>query len=343
MSGLLLCAPRARGATPEEFRATLAKLYEPFTKTDPNDPVFALKARDGYYFLAAELRSYSVGPFWGAQAEQASTATKNQDPLPVIVEFHRTLAKNRTQLIVVPVPGKCALYPDKLDPKFTPEPRLDTAHQEFYALLAKEGVEVIDLVPALRELRRNGGAAHCRQDTHWSPAAVKLAAAQIAERVRKQAWYAAAPRKKAVVQTRTSDELGDLARSLKEPGVTPEKLTVQEVSADGAPVDSDRQSPLILMGDSHTLVYHTPIEGGIAVANAGLADALCAELGIVPDLIGVQAGGANQPRVTLARRRDNLAGKQCVVWCFSAREFTECSEGWKDGKLIPVIREAAAK
>jgi hypothetical protein len=40
-------------------------------------------------------------------------------------------------------------------------------------------------------------------------------------------------------------------------------------------------------------------------------------------------------RINLARRRDNLAGKRCVVWCMVARDFTESSQGWFP---VPVVR-----
>jgi hypothetical protein len=44
--------------------------------------------------------------------------------------------------------------------------------------------------------------------------------------------------------------------------------------------------------------------------------------------------GANIPRTDLARRRDNLAERKCLVWCFTVREFT-ASAGWFK---IPVVR-----
>ena len=44
--------------------------------------------------------------------------------------------------------------------------------------------------------------------------------------------------------------------------------------------------------------------------------------------------GATPARINLLRRKDNLAGKKLVIWCFSAREFTEAAGGWR---LVPVI------
>ena len=69
---------------------------------------------------------------------------------------------------------------------------------------------------------------------------------------------------------------------------------------------------------------------------AGLADHLARELGFPVDLLGVRGSGSTTARITLLRRRDNVAGKKLVVWCFSAREFTESFSGWR---RVQVIRQ----
>ena len=93
-----------------------------------------------------------------------------------------------------------------------------------------------------------------------------------------------------------------------------------------------RESPILLLGDSHTLVFHAGED--MHGAGAGLADQLALELGFPVDVIGVRGSGATPARINLMRRQDNLAGKKLVIWCFSAREFTEASGGWR---LVPVI------
>jgi len=37
--------------------------------------------------------------------------------------------------------------------------------------------------------------------------------------------------------------------------------------------------------------------------------------------------GSTAARRSLSRRKDNLAGKKLVIWCFSTREFTQ-GQGW---------------
>jgi alginate O-acetyltransferase complex protein AlgJ len=48
--------------------------------------------------------------------------------------------------------------------------------------------------------------------------------------------------------------------------------------------------------------------------------------------------GSTAARRSLARRKDNLAGKKLVIWCFSTREFTQ-GQGWAK---IQIIKPPAA-
>ena len=129
---------------------------------------------------------------------------------------------------------------------------------------------------------------------------------------------------------------GDLARLLGDASVPKEALGLRFVGAEGAPgepVPPDRASPLLLLGDSHTLVFH---EGGdMHARGAGLSDQLALELGFAVDLVGVRGSGATPARINLARRKDGLAGKKLVVWVFGARELTEAAQGWAK---VPVVR-----
>lgn len=319
------------------------------------DGVWAKQGIDGFCFIKGELRAYSVGVFWGpaaakaaayqpppppADADPAARAKAlrrlaRRDPMPAIVSFNRQLKKAGIELVLLPVPGKVAIYPDKLDPGAPSGKRLDLHHKAFYAALRAAGVNVLDIADDMLAMRAEGTAAHCRQDTHWSPQAVRSAAARLAAIVRKQPWYASAPRAEIKVTRSTIAIRGDIvANMLKDVTLPKEKLQIEVVSVGGKAInDRARRSPLVLMGDSHALVYHDP---QLLAARAGLADLLCAELRLGSiDLLGVMGSGANAGRLALARRRDNLAGKKCVIWCISAREFTESPGGWHD---VPVIR-----
>lgn len=306
-----------------------------------------LAGSDGWLFLANELRHVGVGRFWGASAAAVSQATKPQDadPLPAILDFKRQLDALKIELILAPVPPKAIIYPDKVAdtvaaPAADKAPaRLDAAHQEFYKLLREKGVNVLDLTDEFLANRlTEDGPIYCRQDTHWSGLACNLAAKRIAEIIRQKDWYQAVERTKFEPRVVAVPISGDLWKTLAE-GARPERemLQLRTIRAPGGDaVAPDRNSPLILLGDSHNLVFQAG--GDMHAAGAGLADQLAYELGLAVDLLGVRGSGATPARINLYRRGSAEAGyfarKKLVVWCFSAREFTE-SQGWR---LVPVTK-----
>jgi alginate O-acetyltransferase complex protein AlgJ len=99
-----------------------------------------------------------------------------------------------------------------------------------------------------------------------------------------------------------------------------------------APVLPSRESPLLLLGDSHALVFHAG--GDMHARGAGLADQLALALGFPVDLVAVRGSGATPARISLARRAGGLAGKKLVVWCLAARDLSEAPQGWAK---VPVV------
>jgi alginate O-acetyltransferase complex protein AlgJ len=338
----LVCRPARAGAGDEApaFLADLSQRAEAAEKASQS----ALAGADGMLFFVPELRALSVGPFWGDQAVRVSRASKteNADPLPAIVDFHDQLRQAGIELLLVPVPAKAAVYPYAISPAFKPArdgaaPRVDPNQQEFYRLLEKKGVPVLDLLPLFLEHRGDReGEVYCRTDTHWSGRGVVLAAEAMAARVQDRAWLKQIPKTELATESRVMEISGDLARMLDDEHPATEKLTVTRVGTktgnDLAPLSLDRESPVLLMGDSHTLIFHDPL---LFASGAGLPDHLALQLGFALDLIGVRGSGATSTRIELLRRKDNLQGKKLVIWCFSFREFTESTTGWRK---VPVIR-----
>lgn len=304
---------------------------------------------DGWLFLANELRHVSAGEFWGKRAAEVSRAARpaDADPLPAILDFKRQLDELNIELILVPVPPKAVIYPDKATDA-VPAPaegapeRLDAAHQKFYTLLRDEGVNVLDLTDEFRAQRlTDEGQMYCMQDTHWSGIACNFAAERIAEIIKQRPWYTDTERQKFAQSVVPVEITGDLWQAL-DAAARPPKETLklrmigQGANAGATPVEPDRSSPVILLGDSHTLVFHAG--GDMHASGAGLADQLAFELGFPVDLIGVRGSGATPARINLFRRgrsdADYFDNKRIIVWCFSAREFTE-SQGWR---IVPVKR-----
>lgn len=297
--------------------------------------------KEGWLFFGPELRHLSVGQFWGEPAAQVSKATKSAqaDPLPAILDFKTQLDKAGVELLLVPVPAKAIIYPDMLSDKLAAGKdgfsRLDIQHQSFYAELRKNGVKVLDLVPEFLRRRQEGtNQLFSKQDTHWSGQACVLTAKLIAQEIQTRPWFSALAKQKFSPEWRTVELNGDLWKELTNNPPPKETLPLRFVGKKAGtnlqPVEPDRSSPVILLGDSHNLIFHAGDD--MQAKGAGLADQLAIELGFAVDLIGVRGSGATPARVNLARRTrpepDYLAKKKLVIWCFTVREFTE-SSGWQ--------------
>jgi alginate O-acetyltransferase complex protein AlgJ len=330
-----------------ETEKLAVSLRDQLSKLAATAETMTVVGRDGWLFPANELRHVSVGRFWSDAAQKVSRARipSRRDPLAAIVAYNKACKQAGIKLILLPVPAKSIVYPDKIAdvdlPAEGPMPRLDTIHQEFYRVLRDKDVMVLDITADLLAARAKGQKVFCKTDAHWSPTACRIAAKRLAVHLAKTKW----PDEPEPVQTASQDRkfeiVGDLVRTLPT-GVQigKEPLTGRFVGRAGAetftPVPEDVSSPLLLLADSHGLVFHTG--GDMHVKGAGLADQLVAELGFGVDLIAARGSAATPVRVNLyrkaARNPDWLAGKKVIVWCFTVRELTE-SAGWAE---VPVRR-----
>ncbi len=295
---------------------------------------------EGWFFFQPEIRHMAAGRFWGEAAAAVSRATRPDaaDPLPAILAFHQALAERGVRLVLVPVPPKAAVYPHKLSEKLA-DKDVETVHSRFYDLLRDHGVVVLDLLSFFREQRGHGrGPLYCRHDTHWSGVACVLAAAAIAQKI--------GPHLELQPSLNTEAEWceveikGDLVRMLDAPPDERERLMLRKIRGKNGEksglVAPDPHSPVVLLGDSHALVFHDGDD--MHARGAGLADQLAHELGIAVDLVAVRGSGATPARINLFRRArrdvDYWQNKAVVIWCFSVREFTE-SDGWRTLPVAP--------
>ena len=317
----------------QRFCDELAKKFRDLKNANASVDV----APDGWLFFGPDLRLLSIGKFWGENAREIAPMRKpdEADPAAAIVDFSNQLKHRGIGLILVPVPPKPAIYPDRVIPGLDlngedPQPYLT----RFYDQLRGNGVEVLDLAPIFLQ-RREGdrGPLFCRTDTHWSGSGCVLAAQEIAAKLK----LSSEPRTDLVAdwkQIEFSGDLGSLPPADKSKPMA-EKAFVRVIKdkSTGRTLQPETDSPLLLLGDSHTLVFHDFVTEG-----AGLLDQLAFETGVMPDLIGTRGSGATAVRVALYRRShkdpDYLSRKKTIVWCFAAREFIE-ADAWA---RIPVSR-----
>ncbi len=299
----------------------------------------AITGTDNWLFLASDIRFLSLGQFWGDEARKTARVSKPEaaDPMPAIVDFNNQLKQRGIELVLLPVPPKAAIYPEKtvanVDLKGqSAAPFLD----EFCAELRQRGINVIDLAPVyLQNRATDRGPLFCRTDSHWSGFGCVLAGQTLAEKLKGK--FSGQPHQDFVAEWREAELKGDLAglAGTRAKQTEPEKIPIRSVTEkNGGALNPDANSPLLVLGDSHTLVFHD-----FHAERAGLTDQLAAELGFVPDLIGTRGSGATAVRISLYRRslKDPayLSKKKVIVWCFAAREFTESDQGWEK---VPVAK-----
>jgi alginate O-acetyltransferase complex protein AlgJ len=280
-------------------------------------PGFALKGdAPGWLFLRDDVIHASKGAFWKPGPSPA---------LPVITKFRETLSAAGVTLILAPVPSKAAIYPDKLLAGLPPDAA--GTHGPFLEELKTTGATIVDLETLFRA---EGGKTpvFCATDSHWSPAGVVLAANAIAGTPALAALAKPGPYVTSPPGTLTIK--GDLTAS---PGLedTPgEELTLTKTgtgAADSpAPVPAAATSPVILMGDSHSMVFTDGATLGMHCQGAGLRDHLQALLGFPLIQLSNQNSGATGARRLLNQRLlanpAYLKDAKVVVWVFSIREFS---------------------
>jgi SGNH hydrolase-like domain, acetyltransferase AlgX len=300
----------------------------------------AVAGVDGWLFLKEELQHLAAGKFWGESAANASLAKDKSiaDPLKAITTYNKLLAERGITLYLMPVPPKALVYPDKLAKELNPGSGAEeqALYKAFYGELAGAGVKVIDLLPTL-VAGRDKAQFYCRTDSHYSGAGLELFASAAAEALKKEGWYQGVAKKEFTRAKLPLKINGDLRQMAGGAG-SEEDLDLQVVTAkaDGKQLEGDPNSPVILLGDSHTLVFQAG--GDLHAKGAGLFDHLSAKLGFAVDLLGVRGSGVTPARIKLFQRAKQdagyLAGKKALVWCFAAREFTGAG-GWKEIPVAP--------
>ena len=320
----------------QKFRAELSAKFQELEKKGP-----ALVGIDGWIFFGQELRFLSLPQFWGAEAAKTSRAHKSglADPIPAILDFQKQLKARGIELLLVPIPPKAAIYPEKIAPDLNLDGE-DTAPflHRFYDELRSAGVDVLDLTQIfLRNKESPQGPVFCKTDTHFSGVGCVRTAEAMAEHIR-QKISPLPPRREYAAEWKPVQVTGDLVDIMRGYGLRSgtEELMVRRVAekGSGALVHADAKSPVLLLGDSHALVFHDFLS-----ERSGLLDQLAYELGFPPDVIGIRGAGSTPLLITLYRRSakepDYLSRKKIVIWCFAAREFTEGTEGWQK---VPVAK-----
>jgi alginate O-acetyltransferase complex protein AlgJ len=293
--------------------------------------------RDGWLFLRAGVDALTGPGFLDPatlelrrRGGEQWTAPVQPDPRPALAAFRRELAARGIRLVVVPVPDKAAIHPEKLSRRSVKAPLSNPSWPELASWLDGQGIAVFDPAPILAGVAAPAAAPrYLATDTHWTPEAMDAVARALA---RDLARHLEPRSRLAYVEWEERIAgLGDLARMLELPQgqklYAPQSVTVRRVLApdgsDVSPWQPDPEAQVLLLGDSFTNVFAREDLGW--GTGAGLAERLSFHLGQPVDRIAINAGGAHASREALARDlaagRDRLTGKRVVVYQFADREL----------------------
>ena len=258
------------------------------------------------------------------------------DPVAAITDFAEQLNRRGIRLVVMPVPAKAQIHPEKFSVRYAG--RSDALHNrsfaEFKEALEAKGVLVFDCADALADAKlRTRKPQYLASDTHWTPQAVELVAKRLSEFIGKNVEL---PDVRApaygLVDFKAVHNVGDLARMLDLE--RRESAAVRQVTrAKSYLWRPDRNADVLVLGDSFTNIYSLDAMGW--GESAGLTEQLAFEMKRPLDRIARNGDGAFAARQILsrelARGRDRLAGKKLVVWQFASRELS-----FGDWKLLDI-------
>lgn len=294
--------------------------------------------RDGWLFYRKDIDSLTGRGFLEPEVLVRRAASGSEinappqpDPLRAIIDFRDQLAQRGIALIMMPVPVKPSIYPERHSARY--EGRTGAVQNPsfpvFLERLAQEQIACFDAAPLLVQAKAAPAAKplYLETDTHWTPAGMELAAKALAELARKTVGLPPATDR----FTATAEEVtnsGDVATMLKFPSewkvFMPQTVTARQVTDGRQPWRPDTKAEVLLLGDSFTNIFSlAPMGWG---QSAGLAEHLSLALGLPIDSITRNDAGSYATREMLAkelqRGDDRLAGKKLVIWQFASRELS---------------------
>ena len=218
-----------------------------------------------------------------------SSQERQWNPVPAIIAFDRQLKRDGIRLVLLPVPSK-AVFANGSQP-----PILNEGYLEFLRILRSDlGVEVLDLVPLLQELRAQGKPPLSRGRQSLDALGLCAEVARlVAEHASVQSPGAPFP---TVERTLSATGGSGPIYWAREPGRR-QSLPPWSWDTTSEVWKPSPEAPFLLLGDSFSNIYSLEEMGW--GKGAGLAEMLGLEMSAPVDLIARNADGAfRQPRGT---------------------------------------------
>jgi hypothetical protein len=301
--------------------------------------------RDGFLFFRKEV-DFSAGPGFLSRrigpVRGISTTSdfekKPSDAIAAILDYQNQLTARGIRLVLMPIPLKPVIYPEKLRPTYPIEagPAWNRDYPVFVHRLVAAGIDVLDITDPLWRAKSNGPALFLQQDTHWTPAGLQVVVQEIAHHLKPM--LAPAAGLMLASKSKSVSYYGDLVRMLEtEPKGNPfpkENVEIALVFENDHLVKGGDEAPVLVLGDSFCNVFSRPDLGW--GEGAGLGEQLMKALGVHVQVIAQNGGGATGARETLAQKPQALRQKKIVVWTFSSRDLFDEAIRWE---CVPLPEE----
>jgi hypothetical protein len=289
-------------------------------------------AGGGWLFYRPEVEALTG---WGPMKKEPYSVMKDPElarapaAREVVLEFAGQLRERGVELLLVPLPVKAMLYHELLFRSTLDGPLYHPDQLAFYEALRGQGIRVLDLAPGLYDLKKRF-PLFLKQDTHWTPEAMKRCAGWVADYVKKAFPELVGQLGVQDLDARIFDRkvLGDLVGLL---GLADERALfepegVQLFALNG--LQRDAEAAVTLLCDSFVNIYDDPTlgfaaeEGDTELMHGGFADHLSMKLGTVLDVIARNGAGTTATRREFAARPvDVVAKKKLVIWVLASRDL----------------------
>ena len=294
------------------------------------------------FFFWTHVPAMYETDFWKIQPTQKNAL----GPLKSILLFKQHLEEKNIDLIFVPIPRSTTIYPGiatniEYDPAI--DGRINFAVRDLMDSLEAGGVTCIDLTPTFlantyQEFDGNRYPIYRRNDTHWAPSGVRMAAGLIVNTIKKRPSFNNLTSRVATLTLIENVALEELSYSMPEferPPSRRQPSEMQPVYRIDSQKDSGREllngnlpnAEIHLLGDSFSNAY------GTGVGEAGLHPHLVYALKTPVNKIASGSGGSAISPNQLARNAD-LSKAKIVIWAV-CESFLAAPDIWSD---IPLDR-----
>jgi hypothetical protein len=297
------------------------KIKHSLYRMDGNPPLFEMPDYAQY-----------VGLYQRPNIKSCDDWVSSADAWRTVATVSRWFKAQGIDLIFVPVPHMAEVYAARIAGNVQDDIVVAPYLRKTLLELLHQDVEVVDLLPTfLKERGADDDALFAAADPHWSDRAKRIAATEVARRLRRYPWAAATMAKppRFTVAEKNSPVLGyflplltDSEKAELGPPVVMRNRVVTS-NATGQPPDSAEDSPVMVIGDSYA--YYRLVPG------SGFFQQLT-QLINQPVTLRSVAGGSTEIFKDLVRDRDSLRGTRAVIWVINGSAF---AQSWPNMTQLP--------